>query len=342
MGEINKIVLLTDYKGFFGSKQKTTIYRGGLDLKKLKSYFMGLGFDVEISSFTGLKSHTVDREKTLILYTSSEDKYGFYKSFIEDMVLHLEQLNFYLIPSYSCLKAHNNKVAMELFRDRSTMHSIKTICSKVFGTFEEFIDQIDDFSYPVVVKPATGAMSRGVAMACNKVELIRNVKNISLTLNYAHALKEILRKVKYKNLYKCESSYRSKFIIQNFVPGLSNDWKILVFGKKCFVLFRGNRANDFRASGSGKFVFERKLPFGMLDFALSIKENFNVPHISLDVGFDGKEFHLIEFQFLYFGTTTVEKSPFYFEKLEDKWLLKEGKTDIEEVYVASIVDFLKS
>ena len=72
-----------------------------------------------------------------------------------------------------------------------------------------------------------------------------------------------------------------------------------------------------------------------------MKNHFKVPNISLDIGFDGKKFHLIEFQFLYFGTTTIEKSPFYFEKYDNSWLLNKGKCELEKVYVDSIVGLLR-
>ena len=77
-----------------------------------------------------------------------------------------------------------------------------------------------------------------------------------------------------------------------------------------------------------------------MDFAFEIKNHFKVPNISLDIGFDGKKFHLIEFQFLYFGTTTIEKSPFWFEKDDDSWKLNEGESELEKVYVESIVEFI--
>jgi len=50
--------------------------------------------------------------------------------------------------------------------------------------------------------------------------------------------------------------HRSKFIVQEFIPDLSNDWKVLVFWDKYYVLRRKNRPNDFRASGSGLFSFD--------------------------------------------------------------------------------------
>ncbi|GAP42361.1 protein containing ATP-grasp domain [Lentimicrobium saccharophilum] len=337
---INQIFILTDYKGFFGSKQKAKFYRGGMDLDKLSACFSKYGIQVTISSFTRLEVKNVDKESTLILYTSSEDKHGFYKDFIEDIIFHLDQVGYNLLPSYACLKAHNNKVAMELLRERSTMESIKTIHSAVFGTLDELIAQADNFIFPVVIKPASGAMSRGVSKAENPKELVNIAKKISRSFNLKHNLKELLRNIKYRKSYVRESFYRSKFIVQNMIKNLGNDWKVLVYGPQIYVLQRNNRKNDFRASGSGDFLFTKELPDGMLDFAQSVRNYFNVPHISLDIGFDGKRFHLIEFQFINFGTTTIEKSPFYFEKFEGKWIVKEGYSDLEKVYVTSLMSYL--
>ena len=70
-------------------------------------------------------------------------------------------------------------------------------------------------------------------------------------------------------------------------------------------------------------------------------KKFNVPNISLDIGFDGKQFHTLEFQFLYFGTTTLEKSPFYFEKNGNSWDIVDKSLCLEEVYVESIVHYLR-
>lgn len=337
---INKIVLLTDYKGFFGSKQKTKIYRGGMDLEKIIDLFSKNNYHSDVISFKDFDSSIVDRDNTLILYTSNEDIDNSYKSYIEDIVFHFERQGLFVLPSYNYLKAHNNKVAMELLRIRSDFAPIQTIESKVFGTIEELVNCAHSFNYPVVIKSASGAMSRGVRMAENPHELIRAGKVISKSYNFRHDIKELLRKLKYRENYIKESFFRKKFIVQNMIHGLTNDWKVLVYGIRCFALFRGVRKGDFRASGSGDFQFRKELPDGILDFAYSIKKFFKVANISLDIGFDGNKFHLLEFQFIHFGTTTLEKSSFYFEKIENEWILIEEKSDLENVYVESICDYL--
>lgn len=313
-----------------------------MNIELLKDHFKRGGFNVYVYPFSQFDIDHIKQLNATVLYNSSEDKNNFYKSFIEDIVYHLEESKIKVLPGYSCLKAHNNKVAMELLRERSEFKSIQTIKSKVFGTFEELRSQIQSFNYPVVIKTASGAMSKGVYKADSQEELLHIAKKISRSKMFIHDIKDLLRGIKYRKNYKKESLYRNKFVIQNLVPNLSNDWKVLVYGNRCYALYRGVRKNDFRASGSGDFIFKRDIPEGLLDYAIAIKDHFNVPHISLDIGFDGKSFHLIEFQFLYFGTTTLEKSDFYFEKVQDNWKVFEGKTDLEETYCRSIIDYLNN
>ncbi len=337
---MKKIIILTDYKGFFSSKQKSEYYRGGLDLDLVASYFQSNGIVVEISSFNQLHylRENIVSEKPLILYQSSEDQHGFYKSFIEDVIFDLENRGVLVLPKYEYLKAHNNKVSMELLRSRSGIEEIQTIRSDVFGTREELINKADQLNYPVVIKSASGAMSKGVALASDKEELIHKSKKIAASKSLFHDIKECLREIKYRGHYLKESFFRNKFITQNLISGLDNDWKVLVYGDTCFALYRGVRDNDFRASGSGKFVFKTDLPEGMLDYAWQIRKKFNVPHISLDIAFDGVSFHLIEFQFIMFGTTTLEKSPHYYQLEGAEWKLIKGKSELEQIFVKSILD----
>ena len=139
-----------------------------------------------------------------------------------------------------------------------------------------------------------------------------------------------------------ESKFRNKFIIQEFVPNLHTEWKVLVYWNKIFILKRYTRKSDFRASGSGNFVFDKDFPIEILDYAFTIRESFDVPNVSLDICFDGKEFYLIEFQAIYFGTTTLVESPFYYQKVNSTWNCIDSKSELELVFVESIVKYIES
>src|SRR5690606_8893478 len=66
--------------------------------------------------------------------------------------------------------------------------------------------------------------------------------------------------------------YRARipYVQQQFVPNLKCDYKALVFMDKVFLLKRGTRKDDFRASGSGIFSFPEP-SVELLNFALQCR-----------------------------------------------------------------------
>jgi hypothetical protein len=228
---------------------------------------------------------------------------------------------------------------MEILRDQSCLQGLKSIRSRHFGTIEELEARVDSCPENSVIKSAEGAMSKGVFGAGSRSKLIKIASKISVSRSFHEDIKDFLRRFKHPG-YSAASTHRRKFVVQNLIPGLENDWKVLCFGNNFFVLRRANRDNDFRASGSGKFEFRRALPDGMLEFAREVYLYFDVPNISLDIGFNG-EFHVIEFQAVYFGMTTLEKSEFYWEYWNGEWKIIEGKCELEQEYANSVSWYLK-
>ena len=336
---MNKIYILTDYKNIFGSKHNATPYRSGMDKDLLKKYFEIYEFEAIFLKYSDINFRKMNLKDQYVLYTSSEDIGGLYKNYIEDIIYGLHIQGAKIIPDYKYLKAHNNKVFMEILRDLTINDDINFIQSHYFGTLEELTNNINKIEFPVVIKSAAGAMSRGVYFANNKNELIKNAKKISRSKYIFDELWDLGRAIKHKGYIK-ESKYRNKFIVQNFIPNLKNDWKILIYGDRYYILYRGVRDNDFRASGSGKFIFTDDIPNGILDYAKQIFDILNVPNLSIDIAFDGNKFYLLEFQAIYYGTTTIEKSSFYFKNINNSWEIIKEKPILEKIYVESILNFI--
>jgi glutathione synthase/RimK-type ligase-like ATP-grasp enzyme len=337
-----EIILLVDYKGNFGSKHNAKPYRSGMDKALLTSCFEQYDLNVIYIYFADVVDYDTSFWKDkFIVYTSSEDKKYYYKSYIEDIIYYIELLGARVVPSYKYLKANNNKVFMELLRKSYNNKSIASNQCKVFGAVEELNYRMASLTFPVVYKPASGAMSKGVGLATNKRELLQGVNKIASTKNRYNELHEKIRAFKHQD-YTVESQYRNKFIVQNFIPNLSGDYKVLIFGSKYYVLKRDAKSGDFRASGSGIRNFVKEIPDGILAFAQDCFNVFNVPHVSIDIAYDGKRFYLIEFQCLFFGSYTLTYSQFYWQRLErNNFKLIEGTSVLENEYVLSIVGFLK-
>lgn len=345
--ELREIYLLVNYKNNFGNKYNAVPLHSGYDKALMADFFEQNGYKVKYlyPSQVDLKDTSIKGK--LFLYTSIEDPDCFYKLYIEDIVYALTLRGAIVIPEYMFLKAHHNKVFMEMLRDISDIDDIKNITSQHYGAFEEFertFDHAKD-SQPWVLKSAAGASSMGVRLSKSRKQLYNYIKELSYSKEpLKQRFKEILRPLKYKG-YIVPSVHRHKFIIQNFISGLGNDWKVLVYGDRFFVVLRPNRANDFRASGSGKpkykFGKNAEVPEGMLDFAYKIYSYYNVPMISLDIAYKDGKFYLIEMQFVAFGNSGHHYSKEYFMKENGKWVMVANNQPIEQVYVSAIVAYIK-
>lgn len=334
-----KIFILTDYKGFFGSKYRDKPYRSGFDRVQIAELFLNNGYDVTYISASAVSFDFSLLKGNILLYTSLEDEGLYYKSFIEDFVYAAELAGAITIPRYLFLKAHENKVFFEQLKV-GVYNQIDNLKSWWFGAYEEFRQESDNLPYPIVLKTYKGAMSRGVFLAKDQQEALTLAKRMMGTSNHFQWLKDIGRAYKHPGYIK-NSWHRNKIIAQQFIPNLQKDWKILVYGDKYYVLTRNTKPGDFRASGQGLLAFGKDLPEGLLDFSKKVYDTFNVPQISIDVAYDGENYYLLEAQFLFFGTYTLEFAEFYFKKDDSKWAIVEGLSSLEEEYVVSIVQHIK-
>lgn len=336
---MKRLFAILDYKNQFGSKYDAIPYRSGFNKKKLTSEFFDLGFYLDYIHFSQISEKISDP----LLITSSEDNGNHYKHFLEDIILHLERNHKMIIPSYDLLKAHNNKVYMELLRSLIGHLWGDTLKSKVFGCVEELEQVIDQIELPVVIKRYDGSLSRGVHLAKTKDDLLKKAKSVSRIKLGIQDLKDWLRPFRHKG-YIRESFHRNKFILQQFIPNLKNDWKVLVWGERLFILTRHTRKNDFRASGSHvNYLAGSKslMPEGILDFAVLVRDSLDTPHVSLDIVYDGKKFHVVEFQAIYFGTSTCNMSDVYFKKDNGEWKMHKNDLSIEQLYADSVCWYLE-
>ena len=335
-----RVVLLTDYKGNFGAKYNAVPYRSGFDKSLLCQIFNRSGIEVEFIPFSEIDWKRKDWSDEMVLYTSSEEFGYYYKSFIEDNILHLERLGAKCIPGYPHLRANNNKVFMEFLANSLGIEThLKTFA---YGTLEELRDyaQRVQIDFPVVLKKPDGAKSRGVFLIHNEQALLRKSAKLQEVLGVFDKFRELIRSWKHKG-YQKQSFYQKKMVIQSFIPNLKNDWKILIYGEKGFVLNRGIKPNDFRASGSGfsyKSGSKSEIPLEVLDFSKKIYDKMNVPNLSLDIAYDGNLPYLIEFQSVYFGMATILMSEDFYCFKDREWKKKPEDISLEEIYAQSVID----
>jgi glutathione synthase/RimK-type ligase-like ATP-grasp enzyme len=313
-----------------------------MNIERIVECFRQEGISVEVCPFSKIDTSRNFKDE-YILYTSSED-YGLsYKSFIEDIVLYLENAGAKLLPGYAFLRAHHNKVFMELLRCQLFPADSNLLNTRVFGAFEEL--DINSFQNKKhVIKSAFGAGSQYAKCVDNNRELQIVSKKMSRTKSIEGFLSEHKKRFLWRG-YQKSSLNREKFIVQEFVEGLSGDFKVLIYGEKFYILYRKNRPNDFRASGSGRLSYDFPEDVNendLLDYAKEVNDIIGTPLCSMDIAWDGKQFILIEFQSLYFGPYTAEHSEKYYHRENDTWVSVQEKCDLEKTFCEAIVHYMKA
>ncbi len=339
---MTRIQILTDYRNTFFSTVRSPHTLPTMDVNRLVENFRSAGFTPEVTSFRDLDLSS-DLQGVPVLYTSSEDVGLEYKSWIEDLVLALETSGARTIPSYRFLRAHHNKVMMEALRTQLFPKEAARLNTRSFGSYEDLVSADLQGRWPKVIKTSEGAGSLNVSLVNNRPELLKEAWRISRTRNFDEIVREHGKRILRRGRHHAKSLHRQKFIVQDLIPGLTGDFKVLKFGDRYYTLWRQNRPGDFRASGSGIFDFhdthgvERA---ALLEYAEHVAETLGTPTASLDVGFDGHDFHLIEFQCLHFGTLTAERSTHYYTRSGGSWQQVAERCDIEAVFCEAIVQHL--
>jgi glutathione synthase/RimK-type ligase-like ATP-grasp enzyme len=341
----NKIIGLLDYKGNFLSKWLDEPYRSGMDKSLLSKCFMENNIEIEFKSIASLNLSRSEIENQIFIYTSSEDIGSHYKSFIEDIVLGIKELGGVVIPDFKFLRAHNNKVLMEILSSVLGFRDDGIIQTKYFSTLEEITDVSEFFQFPVIFKLADGSSGSNVELVKSKNELLEVVQKYCRTKYFTYELRDKARIIKRKG-YKKESLFRNKFIVQSFISNLQNDWKVYAFHDKYFIFYRPIfQKRVFKASGGGYHNYfygsKAKIPEGIFDFAKKIFGKLDVPHASLDIGFNGKSFFLFEFQCLHFGTAGIIYSDECFIEKDNQWIPIPSSKIIEKEYADSVSKYLK-
>lgn len=349
---MKKLIILTDEDSTFLISRVDLKNYTTMDIDIIRNYFLSNNFTVNVFKFSELDL-SADYSGYYILYQTSELPGSFYKRYIEDLICFLEKQGAIALPKYEYLKAHHNKIYMELLRSRFEDEALKTIKTVCYGSWVDAKNF--DFRSPVVIKQASSSGSAGVYLAKTKSEYTKLTKKAGKLIIGSNLTDYIINycKTAVKNLIKYLKPSKSKYlqldtspisnslVIQDFIEGLKGDYKVLIYGEKYYTMFRKNRSNDFRASGSGEFftVDEKELE-GLFTFARKIVSEIDFPIFGIDVGFDGEKYHLIEYQMLGMGTSALQRSEFWHEFHDGKWIRYEGKSILEVELARAICDFI--
>ncbi len=332
---MKKIIFLTNYKNIIPQRNNEI---EGLNLNLISEVLEANNFHVQeitINAFIQYLKENDSIEGIYFYYTSSQ--YPIYKSFILDILFQIKLRGGILIPELRHFISHENKNFQELEKVRL---GIKSPYGIPVGTYEEGAEVLSKIAYPTVIKKSTGFRSRNVKLANNAEEgkkILYNMLESNFKFNI-DSLYFVYRRLKNKKHYPKRFG---KIVIQEFVPDLTYDWKILVLGNKCIGGKRFVRENDFRASGSNLYSLEQDPPESVLNFALKYKEVLKCPNVSMDISEDEGNVQLLEYQTMHFSLLAW-KSVYYYEMENGNWKKIKIVNELEYYMGISISQFINN
>lgn len=342
----NKIIILHAKNQFFGQTRKPWV---SMDLQKINSYLRDDGFLVENYEYQEVVNNNIEIKDSIIFYSFSQRENV--RSYIKDLIHHLSNFNNLLIPSYDLLLCHENKGYQELYKKRLGITSLG------FNYYEdkEAID-FPNTKFPLVLKKVDGSNGKNVYLINNeqelknKIEIFEHINKITkadlFRRKYLRTQKEYAQYPHYSNKkdyaeYKDYITKRDNFVLQEFVPKLEYDYRVLAVYDKFFVTKRMNKENDFRASGAKRYDFSFELDEKLLNFSKELFSKFDTPILSMDICKSEENFYLIEYQAIHFGINVVVKSEGYYQIKNDKWAFEKNKNVIEEEIAYGISSYVK-
>jgi len=331
-----QLVIITDYRGAL--RQQLQEF-DSLNVTEIIGHLSDAGIQARQVKFEAVANGQENLSNCFIHYTSSQNT-G-YRPYIDDILFSLRANN-QLVPRYEIYRSHENKGFQELEKKRLGMDGLNSF---YFANIKGMTPFENKFQYPLVLKPVGGFMSSGVCKVTDNDDLVARLRKMNRPAGLSmYQIKKFIKKHILKNRHFPEMYedcvYSGPFVLQEFSPRAKEDWKVIVLGDRYYAMRRQVRPGDFRASGSGRFSFERPSD-NILNYARKVFQQLDVPMISIDIIEAENQCHLIEFQGLHFGSITHKASPHRFEFSPDGWQQIQQPGNLEEDYSRALAQYLK-
>jgi hypothetical protein len=261
---------------------------------------------------------------------------------------------------------YDEKIAQNYFFDAISAPKIKTW---IFWNMDEALEFVEEAEYPLVFKLSVGAGSANILKVESKEEAIKLVELIFGVGLQPYSFNEFNKKeqqqggnniyddqmnhpLNYKtqaNLWdiNINSPFHRYYMIQKnyvyfqeFLPENKYDIRITIIGNRAFGFIRHNRANDFRASGSGIIDYDMsKIHTDAVDIAHRISMDNNFQSMAYDFLYDktGKVV-ISEISYCY-QNLAIYNCPGYWDR-EQKW--HEGHIWPEEAQLIDFIHYVKN
>lgn len=345
---MKELYVLTGYDGFIGQTRKPWV---SIDTKAFITELEDSGIKVHQHEFHELVNGQLEIRNSLIFYSFSHRLN--LQHYIRDCLLHLLALGNTLIPSFELFSCHENKGWQELLKRQL---GIKSLECQYFSSTRELKGA--KLGFPLVFKTLRGSNSTGVALIHSisdiEHELHKHLRTTSLLQKLDFWRRRHLREHKqfpgYPDYdlnkdaiaYQDYMTFELPFVLQEYIPGLNYDYRVIILGEKYFISKRHTKAGDFRASGAKLFDFDIKNPNPALDKAKALYELFKAPFLSVDLGENAAgELFLFEYQAAHFGINAIALGSGYYTYEDQIWLFHKEKQPFEQYLAQGLIHYLE-
>lgn len=245
--------------------------------------------------------------------------------FSKYLIKSLDKTGIKIFPDYSTLWHFDDKIAQKYLLEAINAPLVKSVVFYDKLSAKKFIDET---TFPKVFKLRKGSGSRNVILVKNRQQAFKLTQRAFgrgfAVWDMTSVLKERFRKYKLGKesllgllkgvirifigtpFTRMSSKEKGYVYFQDFMPNNKFDQRIIVIGDKAFALKRMVRENDFRASGSGSFFYDKdsfdlecikisfnvskELDFQCMAYDFVYDENMSPKIVEVSYGFNPKAY----------------------------------------------------
>ena len=255
-------------------------------------------------------------------------------------------LNKIVIPNFATIWHFESKAAQSYLFN---YFKIQTPLTCATFDLNNALEQIENYSFPIVMKQTYGAGSVNVRLAKNKPSA-RKILKMSFSRQLIKGCKKLEKFYPWNLPYILKYFFDIKYLNNNqhcgywqeFIPKNSRDLRVTVIGQRyVFGFWRNNRPNDFRASGGGNIDYESPIPMDALRYCLEINRKLNFDSMAYDLVFaENGDFKVIEMSYGYIDTA-IHKTPGHYKLTDDDQLeFRAGHTWPQELWALWLLERL--
>lgn len=251
----------------------------------------------------------------------------------KELLFSLEHAGLSVFPDFNSAWHFDDKLGQKYLLE---LINAPLVSTWIFYDQQEALDWVKSVSFPIVFKLRGGAGSENVRLVNSKRKALRIIRKAfnwgfpqydpiesikerwrlfrNGKSSFIEVLEGFIRFIlppKYSNIKGRERGY---VYFQQYLSGKDHDIRVVVIGDKALAIKRMVRENDFRASGSGKILYDKDLfNENTINLAFKISEKLNSQCVAFDFISDANKDYLVEISYG-FSPMGYDPCPGYWSK----------------------------